>query len=277
MAIRKPNVKIENGKVVFSKEILDYFESIRSEENSEWINKYFDVLSDPSNFNAEKFNIHHIKPCFTFKDENHKIRKETELLANAMKENKIKISIYNHVLAHYYLWKIFNNWDSKNAIRYVCQNKNIEFLNEKEIKEIAEIKENYTKSNQTKEEKDKSDKRYRDSHKKEMSEYGKKRRKEKGEELKQQGKKYREEHKEDIAKYREEHKEEHKAYMQEYRKNNKEELAKTKHDWDMRNCKDPIKNDNCSFCALKKRIQNHLELYKNINADDCIIKTKNQQ
>ena len=129
MAIRKPNVKIENGKVSFSQEILDYFKNIRTEENSEWINKYFEVLSDPSNFNAEKYNIHHIRPCFTFKDEIHKTRTETEPLANTMKENKIKISVYNHILAHYYLWKIFNDWDSKNAIRYVCQNKNIEFLN----------------------------------------------------------------------------------------------------------------------------------------------------
>lgn len=30
----KSNVKIEDGKVIFSQEILDYFESIRTEENS---------------------------------------------------------------------------------------------------------------------------------------------------------------------------------------------------------------------------------------------------
>lgn len=32
MSTKKPNVKIENGKVIFSKEILDYFESLRNEK-----------------------------------------------------------------------------------------------------------------------------------------------------------------------------------------------------------------------------------------------------
>ena len=81
MPKRKSNVKIEDGKVIFSQEILDYFESIRTEENSEWIDKYFEVLSDTSNINSEKFNIHHIRPCCTFKDETHKTREKTEKLA----------------------------------------------------------------------------------------------------------------------------------------------------------------------------------------------------
>ena len=79
MPIRKANVKIENNKVVFSQEIINYFESLRNEETSEWIDKYFDVLSDPSNFDAEKYNIHHIIPCCTFKDKNHKTRIGTAL------------------------------------------------------------------------------------------------------------------------------------------------------------------------------------------------------
>ena len=53
MSKRNSMTEIKNGKVVFSKEILNYFESIRTEENSEWINKYFDVLLDSSNFNTE--------------------------------------------------------------------------------------------------------------------------------------------------------------------------------------------------------------------------------
>ena len=120
MSIRKANVKIENGKVVFSQEILDYFESLRNEETSEWINKCFEVLSDPSNFNAEKYNIHHIRPCFTFKDENHKTRKETEPLADEFNGNLIKLSVYNHLFIHYYLWKIFNNKDSKLDFQRMC-------------------------------------------------------------------------------------------------------------------------------------------------------------
>ena len=68
MSKRNSTVKIENGKVIFSEEIINYFENLRTEENSEWINKYFNVLSDERNLNAEKFEIHHIRPCFTFKD-----------------------------------------------------------------------------------------------------------------------------------------------------------------------------------------------------------------
>ena len=62
---------------------------------------------------AKKYNTHHIKPCFTFKDKEHKNRKETEPLANKFNENTIKLSIYNHILAHYYLWRIYDNQDSK--------------------------------------------------------------------------------------------------------------------------------------------------------------------
>ena len=61
-------VEIKDNKVLFSKEILEYFEDLRNEETSEWIDKYFDILSDENNLTAEKYNIHHIHPCCTFKD-----------------------------------------------------------------------------------------------------------------------------------------------------------------------------------------------------------------
>ena len=48
-------VKIVDGKVVFSEEVLSYFESIRNEENSVWIDKYFEYLSDKENLSAEKY------------------------------------------------------------------------------------------------------------------------------------------------------------------------------------------------------------------------------
>ena len=82
-------VEIKDGKVVFSKEVLSYFESIRTEENSAWIDKYFEYLSDEENLTAEKYNGHHIIPCFTFKDETHRTRKETEPLADKI-EGKIQ-------------------------------------------------------------------------------------------------------------------------------------------------------------------------------------------
>ena len=68
MPRRKSNVKIENGKVVLSDEVLKIIESWRTEENSIWINQYFEYLSYESNLSAEKYNLHHIRPCCTFKD-----------------------------------------------------------------------------------------------------------------------------------------------------------------------------------------------------------------
>ena len=121
--MRNSTTKVIDGKVVLSKEILKYYESLRNEETSEWINKYFEVLSDENNLICEKYNIHHIKPVFTFKDETHKNRIESKALADSLNENKIRLSIYNHILAHYYLWKIFDNWDSRHAIQQMVNGK----------------------------------------------------------------------------------------------------------------------------------------------------------
>lgn len=154
MSKRNSTVEIKDGKVVFSEEVLSYFESIRNEENSIWIDKYFEYLSDESNLNATKFNYHHIRPCCTFKDEVHKNRYETQSLGDEFKGNIIRISVYNHLLAHYCLWKIYDDWDSKNAIQKMCgQKKYIGDLTEDELKEIAKLKEECAKENQTEEEK----------------------------------------------------------------------------------------------------------------------------
>lgn len=134
-------VEIKDGKVVFSEEVLNYFDNLRTIENSEWIDKYFKILNDENNLSSEKYRIHHIRPCFSFKDKNHKKRKETELLANAINGNKIKLSIENHIKAHYCLWKIYNNWYSKNAVQLLCKTENIEKLSVEKINEIAKFKE----------------------------------------------------------------------------------------------------------------------------------------
>lgn len=140
--MQNSTVEIKNGKVVFSQEIIDYFENLRNEETSEWIDKYFDVLSDENNLTSEKYNIHHIRPCCTFKDKEHKNRKQSEKLANKFNGNLIKLSIYNHIFAHFYLWKIFNNRDSKEAFQRMCgQEEYVDNLTEDEIKEIARLKE----------------------------------------------------------------------------------------------------------------------------------------
>ena len=152
MPRRNSTVEIKDGKVVFSEEVLNYFEDLRTEENSEWIDKYFNILSDISNMNSSKYRKHHIIPCFSFKDETHKNRKETLPLANNIEGNLIKLSISNHIKAHECLWKIYNNWNSKQAIQQLCQIENIEDLTFEEINEIARIKEEYSKENLTDEE-----------------------------------------------------------------------------------------------------------------------------
>ena len=146
MSIQNSTVEIKNGKVVFSQEIINYFENLRNEKNSEWIDKYFDVLSDISNLDSEKFNIHHLRPCFTFKDKEHKNRKQTEIVADKFNGNLIKLSIYNHIKAHYFLWKIFNDWDSRHSVQHMCGLKtNLDVLSEDELDEIAKFKEDCAK------------------------------------------------------------------------------------------------------------------------------------
>ena len=285
MPRRNSTVEIVDGKVVFSKEILSYFENIRNAKNSIWIDKYFEYLSDEENLTAEKYNGHHIIPCFTFKDETHRTRKETEPLANKVEGNIIKLSIYNHILAHYCLWKIFDNYNSKHAIQYtIGKDKEINDLSENQIKEIARIREECAEKNQTEEEMKEKQKEYR------MSERGK-------ESQRKRSAKYNNSHKELVSKrkkkYRETHKEERSQYWSEYYKNNKEQVDKThkkyrdehKEDYQKYNheysekyfkqvCYDPIKNDYPTLGALRGRIYNHKELYKNIIPTECIIKNQ---
>ena len=241
MSTKKPNVKIENGKVIFSQEILDYFESLRNKETSEWIDKYFEVLSDSSNINSEKFNIHHIKPCFTFKDEIHKTRKQTEHLADEFNENKIKLSIKNHLIIHYYLWKIFNNKESKKAF-YQMFNININELNnltESELIKIAEMIEECKKKNRTEKEKEeytqkynknyynknidkllKNSRDYYHSHVGESNKRSKEYRKKNSEKIKNQKHNY----------YLEHIEEEHSRSKQ-YKENNPEKIKQINHDY----------------------------------------------
>lgn len=282
MPRRNSTTEIKNGKVVFSKEVLEYFESIRNEENSEWIDKYFEYLSNEENLTAEKYNGHHIIPCFVFKDEIHRTRKETEPLADKIEGNIIKLSIYNHILAHYCLWKIFDNYNSKHAIQYtIGKNKEINDLSENEIKEIARIQEECAKTNQTEEERKEKEKEYR------MSEKGKENHRKRSlkyynnhkELASKRKKKYRENNKDKISQYNSEYyknnKDEIYENKKEYRKNNKEKCQKYSKEYNdkyfKRLCYDPIKNDYPTLGALRSRIYNHKELYKNIIPTECII------
>ena len=262
MPRRNSTVEIKDGKVVFSKEVLSYFESIRTEENSVWIDKYFEYLSDEENLRAEKYNGHHIIPCFTFKDETHRTRKETEPLADKIEGNIIELSIYNHLLAHHCLWKIYNNRDSKNTMQRMCgEEKYIDTLTEQELKEIAILKEECAKKNLTEEERKKKKyarvKKYKNSHKQQVSE---------------QGKRYRESHKEEKARYDKEYRRRNKEKI---KKKNKENYEKNKDKVSEKGkqlCLDPIENKPCTLNALKCRKQRNKELYKDIAPTQCIIK-----
>lgn len=160
---------------VFSFEILNFFDLISTDDNLQWIIKYFNILLDNNNLISTKFNMHHIIPCFVFKDKNHKTRKDTQKLADTIKGNLIKLSIYNHMLAHFYLWKIFNNESSRLAIHIVFFKKNISHLSENKIKKIAKIQEEYRKSTLSKEERKEhilfSKKNYRNNNHKSIADY----------------------------------------------------------------------------------------------------------
>ena len=264
MPRRNSTTEIKNGKVVFSNEVLEYFESIRTEENSAWIDKYFEYLSDESNLSAEKYNGHHIIPCFTFKDETHRTKKETEPLADKVEGNIIELSIYNHLLAHYCLWKIYDNRDSKNTMQRMCgEEKYIDTLTEQELKEIAILKEECAKKNLTEEERKKKKyarvKKYKNSHKQQVSE---------------QGKRYRESHKEEKARYDKEYKRRNKEKIKKKNKENYENNKDKISEKGKQLCFDPIKNKPCTLNALKCRKQRNKELYKDVTPTQCIIKNQ---
>ena len=83
-----------------------------------------------------------------------------------LRGNIIKISVYNHLLAHYCLWKIYDDWDSRHAIQRMCgQKKYIGDLTEDELKEIAKLQEECAKENRTEEELKEYMKEYRKSDK----------------------------------------------------------------------------------------------------------------
>ena len=270
MSKRNSTVKIVDGKVVFSEEVLSYFESIRTEENSVWIDKYFEYLSDESNLSAEKYNLHHIRPCCTFKDEEHKNRKETLPLGNKFKGNIIKLSVYNHLLAHYCLWKIYGNWDSKNSIQKMCgQKKYIGDLSEDELKEIAKLQEECAKENQTEEEKKEYYKEWYEENKDKVLEYVNKWIENNQDRVKKNKDNWYQRNKEKISQKNKENREELRIKERERRHKNKERIAEL----DARPCRDPIReNQVCTWNALRKRKHRNKELYKDVILPNCLIK-----
>ena len=278
MPRRNSTVEIADGKVVFSEEVLSYFDNLRTEENSIWINKYFEYLSDEENLTAEKYNGHHIIPCFVFKDENHKTRKETEFLADKVEGNIIKLSIYNHLLAHYCLWKIFNDWDSKTSFQQMCgRKKYMNDISEDELKEIAILKEECFNKNQTEEERKEYIKQWQVNNMDRLRKLHKIWEEKNKEKRKIQ-------HHENYINNKERHSqngkvyyENNKSYLLKKRKeryeNNKEEYLKKNNEHKHQQCYDPIKENFCTYGALVGRKFRNKELYKNINISECIIQT----
>ena len=273
MPRRKITIKIENGKVVFSDEVLNYFESIRTKENSIWIDKYFEVLKDESNLSTTKFNRHHIRPCFTFKDKEHKNRKQTQISGDEFNGNLIELSIYNHLLAHYYLWKIFNNWDSKNAVQKMCgQEKYIGNLTEDELKEIARLKEECAKENQTKEEKAKYHKGWYEENKESELQRVNIWTENNQDRVKKNKDNWYQRNKERISKKSKKHRAEKREVERAYRHNHKDKIKARRN----RPCYDPIRKNVCTWNALKHRKSRNAELYKNVSLPNCLIKNENQ-
>ena len=290
MSKTNSTVKIKNRKVILSDEISKIIESWRREENCEWVDKYMNVLFDNSNNNS-KFEIHHIIPAFLFKDENNKSRKEWLIFANEIKNNKIKLSITNHIMAHYYLWKIFQTDISRRPIYLLLGKIKLENFTEDEIKEFAKIQEDCSKENRTKEDIKEYNKNYNNSHKKEISKNKKQYYLENKDSIlelrhtiyiedrdkkKEYNKKYYKENKNEIS---EQHKDYRKRTIDRAKQrdklryeNNKEKILEQNREHRKIPCFDPIRQDNCTYSALYQRKRKNVELYKDVNLLDCIIK-----
>jgi hypothetical protein len=273
MAKLNSDVKIENNKVILSNEILDILESWKiNEEIAKFVERYKEILLNPSNINTPKFRIHHIIPCFLFKSKTRLTRKETEPLANAIKENKIKLSIKNHIKAHYYLWKIFfDNLDSKNAVQHLCKMENLENLTDEELNEIAEIEEECAKNNRTYDEKREYCKNWREENKEELAQKKKQYREEHKEELKEYFKNHYIDNKDEISKkqkiYYEENKEEISKKQKIYYEENKDEILNYQHEY-YENNKDIILNRNKKYREdNKEKLFEYYKEYRKNNSE----------
>ena len=284
-----------NYSQFFSFEVLNYFDSISTDENYEWIVKYFDVITKDENKTSKKYNQHHIRPCCTFKDENHKNRSQTQELGDAFNGNIIKLSVYNHLFAHYYLWKIFNNKDLRTAFQRMCgEGKYIDNLTEDEIRKIAKLNEECANENKTEEEYKEYRKQWYENNKEEHSKKAKERyekdkenilkqhkewKENNKEKLKEDGKLYREKNKDRESKrtkqWYEDNKEKVLARCKERYENNKEKISEQRKERNQKLCEDPIKGDRCKYSTLNARKYSHLDLYVGVIASKCIIKSEN--
>ena len=220
------------------------------------------------NESATKFRKHHIVPCLAFKNETHINRKQTQPLADAMERNIIKLTINNHIEAHYELWKIFNNLDSKMAVQKLCKMENIKDLTYEEINKIARIEEECTKENRTEEEKKEYHKNYYNENKDTALERTNEWVKENFERNKKNKVDWYQRNQEDILKERKNNRLKYSEKERNYRHTHKDKIKERVN----RPCRDPIRKDICTWGILKHRKSRSKELYEDIKLADCLIK-----
>ena len=252
MSKKKPNVKIENGKVILSDEVLNYFKSWETEENSEYIKRYKEVLLDSSNLEDNEFDIHHIIPAFVFADETHTTRNEMLSIADNIEGERIKLSHNNHILAHYFIWKIFPNEEKARRAIYMMLGKikNFKNITENEIKLLNEIRSECKQTNLTEKEIKERDALYSRNYLKNNKE-----------KVLAKKKKY----------YYENSKKKKKHYLE-----NKDDILERKRIRDNQLCFDPKEENVCTYNTLYGRKYRNKEKYKDIIPKDCIIQPQPQ-
>ena len=251
MSKKKPNVKIENGKVILSDEVLSYFKSWETEENFEYIKRYKEVLLDSSNLVDDEFDIHHIIPAFIFADETHTTRNEMLSVADNIEGERIRLSHNNHILAHYFIWKIFPNEEKARRAVYMMLGKikNFKNITENEIKSLNEIRSECKQTNLTEEELKERDalcsRNYLKNNK---------------EKVLAKKKKYYYENRDDISKKRKKH------YLE-----NKDDILRRERMKNKQLCFDPKEENVCTYNTLYRRKYRNKEKYKDIILKDCVI------
>ena len=256
MSKKKPNVKIENGKVILSNEVLNYFKSWETKENSEYIKRYKEVLLDSSNLEDNEFDIHHIIPAFIFADETHTTRNEMLSVADSIEGERIKLSHNNHILAHYFIWKIFPNEEKARRAVYMMLGKvkNFKNITENEIKLLNEIHSECKQTNLTEKEIKERDALYSRNYLKNNKE-----------KVSATKKKYYYENRDDISKKRKKH------YLE-----NKDDILRRERMKNKQLCFDPKEENVCTYNTLYGRKSKNKEKYKDVILKDCVIQPQPQ-
>ena len=171
----------------------------------------------------------------------------------------IKLSYYNHIIAHYCLWKIFDTWESRNVVQQRCGTKDIETLSESQIKKIAKIQEECAKENMTEEEYREHAKKYREENRDEINKQKRQHYEENKDEINKKRQKRREENRDEINKKSREwhsiHKDEINERRRKHNEENKDEICEDR----------KIYRDENKEKILKKRKEHYEENKDEIN------------